>query len=284
MNIIDLPDYIQSALVRVVEDAGFLNYRIHLKNGSFAGDGFLSELICTTIIEQTNGFDTERKLNLLCKLPPFNENRRKEFFGDVVFRREAYFYNKLLPAYMAFQREKNIPDDDLFRAPAKCYLALDDEKSENYAIIMEDLRSKGFRMWNKAKPTTIDNIRLVLREIGKFHGISFALKDQKPDIFEEFQQLKDVSSDFFKSPKMQGMFKSCFQRAIDALHSNRHKDVISKLEANTLAYFELCLDEKASKDFGVISHGDLWNNNIMYRFNEEVSIDLYIFFKFVFLF
>lgn len=54
---------------------------------------------------------------------------------------------------------------------------------------MEDLGEEVFQMWNKSRPAQIENLRLVMHEIGKFHGLSFAMTDQRPAEFAEFQQL-----------------------------------------------------------------------------------------------
>lgn len=50
-------------------------------------------------------------------------------------------------------------------------------------IILENLRSQKIKMWDKAKVSTIENVRLVMNELGKLHALSFAPKDQKPNEF-----------------------------------------------------------------------------------------------------
>lgn len=274
MNIDILTVHVQSALKRIVSDSGLQNYTIQVKSGSKVGDGFAGELTSVVIKGVRNddhGNDKEIELNLLCKLPPKNEGHRKDFMSDIVFGREIYLYTKLLPTFIDFQREKLIPEADQFRAYPKCYAGLGVGKEEDHAIIMEDLRPKGFQMWNKAKPTTLDNIRLVLEQIGKFHAISFAMKDQRPDEFAEFKTLTDILIKFVANSNIRGVFDGCFERAKSSLHDDHHKEIISKLQVNLEDYIFSCLDESVCADFAVIAHGDLWNNNIMYRFNENVS-------------
>lgn len=78
---------------------------------------------------------------------------------------------------------------DQFLSFPKCYATVaneDNEDSEQYAVILEDLRPQGFKLWDKKKPTPIENARLVMRELGKFHGLSIAMKDQKPQEFSQF--------------------------------------------------------------------------------------------------
>lgn len=107
----------------------------------------------------------------------------------------------------------------------------------------------------KRKPARIENIRLALKELGKFHGLSIAMKDQRPTEFAEFQQIKDISHTFFQSQNMQGMFDASFDRATGALRKEEHKDIMREFKNNTLGYFEACTNDDISKRFGVVSHG-----------------------------
>lgn len=252
MSSIKLPKYVQVLLDRIIDENEFHDYSVKIKQGSQVGDGFLSELSSITIAEN----ESDKRLDIVCKLAPLNKNRRKEFFSSVVFDREAVFYNKVMPIFALFQEEKNVSVNDQFRSYPKCFAALANDESEQYCIILDDLRPKGFKMWDKAKTVPIENMRLVMREIGKFHGLSVAFKDQRPDEFAEFKKLADISRTFFQSSNMQGMFNASFDRAIVALKCEEHKDVMRALRNNTLLYFESCLNENTSDRFGVVCHGN----------------------------
>lgn len=140
---------------------------------------------------------------------------------------------------------------------------------------MEDLRLIGFRMWDKTTPTTIDNIRLVMKEIGKFHAISFAMKDQRPEIFANFEKLtynKDgLCGDLFTK-----MFNRCFSRTINALHNDYHKEILSKFQVNFSKYMLSHFHKDIIGKFPIITHNDLWSSNIMYRFNENVCTKMFV--------
>lgn len=264
-----LPKNVENALKGIANDFELKKISIQVKSGSQAGDGFSSEMRSVNIkgLQDSN---LETELNLLCKLPPENENRRKDFLSHITFEKEICLYTKVLPAFIHFQREKLIQEADQFRAYPKCYKGLGVDGKEDYAIIMEDLRPKGFQMWNKMKPTTLGNIRLVLEQIGKFHAISLAMKDQRPDEFAEFKKFTDILGPFIATSNMRGMFDTSFERAKKFLHDDHHKELISKVQANLVEYVFMCVNESVCGDFAVLSHGDLWNNNIMYHFDENV--------------
>lgn len=254
MGDIKLPDYIETILNRIIDENGFSDFTMDIKQGSNTGDGFLSDLSSITIQEKASN----KKLNLMCKIAPLNKNRRKEFFANIVFDRETTFYTKVAPAFAKFQNEKNIPEIDQFLSYPKCYAAVSNDESEQYVIMMEDLHPHGFKLWNKAKPLPIENLRLALTELGKFHGLSIAMKDQRPDDFAEFQQIRDISQIFFQTQNMQFMFDASFDRAIDALRKDEHKEIMRTLKKDTLAHFESCINDESINRFGVISHGNFY--------------------------
>lgn len=271
----NLPGHIENALKRIAEKVELKSFTIQVKSGSQAGDGFSGQMVSVKMMgSRTNdgSSNAETELNLLCKMPPTDEKRRKDFLCDISFEREIYFYTKVLPAFIEFQAQKLIPAADQFRAYPKCYAGLGVDGDGDFAIIMEDLRPIGFQMWNKAKPTTFNNIRLVLEQIGKFHAISLVMKDQRPDEFAEFKKLTDIMSIFVTTSNMRGMFDASYERAKNALRDDHHKAIMSKVQANYVDYIFSCLNESVCGDFAVVSHGDLWNNNIMYRFDRNVSV------------
>lgn len=248
-----LPGYIETMLHRIIDENGFSDYTMEIKRGSETGDGFLSELTSITILENGN---TDKRLDLVCKIAPLNKNRRKEFFANIVFDRETTFYTKVAPTFTKFQDDKHVPKEDQFLSYPKCFAAVSDDENEQYVIIMEDLRPQGFQMWNKAKPARIENLRLAMQELGKFHGLSIAMKDQQPEEFAKFQQIRDISQMFFQSQNMQAMFDASFDRAIGALRKEEHKDIMRTLKNHTLAHFEACINDESTNRFGVVSHGN----------------------------
>ncbi|XP_031621427.1 uncharacterized protein LOC116339595 [Contarinia nasturtii] len=265
MSEITLPKYIQDHLDRISNENGFIDYSMQVKQGTQTGDGLMSVLWSVTIAEH----NSDEKLYLVCKVAPLSRNRRKEFISNVSFKREADFYTNLMPSFSKFQEDKNLSKDDQFLAYPKCYGAIIDDKNENYAIILEDLSHQEFKSWDKAKTSPFENVRLAMREIGKFHGISFAMKDQRPDEFAEFEQFTDIYKIFFESQNMQDMINDSYEQAIVSLKSENYKNVMCDLKNNFLEYFDECLNEKSSTYFGVICHGDFWTNNCLFKFNEN---------------
>lgn len=252
---LEVPTFIQIILDRVAVEQGFEDYGIECKNGSRVGDGFMSEIISVTITER----NSDKKLQIVCKLAPQNKNRRKEFISDLAFGREVFFYGTVVPMFVKYQTEKNLPEADQFLAYPKCYYAIADDAKEEYVLILDDLRPQGFQLWNKAEATPIENVRLALREIGKFHGISFAMKHQRPEEFALLKEQNDICRDFLKSENMLGVAETTYDRAIELLQSEEHKNIYRHIKDNVLSYWEDVIGEEASRRFGVLSHGTFHN-------------------------
>lgn len=128
-------------------------------------------------------------------------------------------------------------------------------------------------MWPKEKPMPVDYLAAVLRELAKYHAVSFALKDQRPEPFVEHKKLIDITENCMSSANMRSMFTQCYQRVIDVLQNEEQKDIMRDIQRKFKQYLQACQNEVASDRFGVVAHGDFWNNNILFRTHEEVSVE-----------
>lgn len=253
MSSIDLPEFVQKLLDRIIEEHEFIDYSIQIKPNSESGMG--SEMFNIKI----RGNSSDKSLHILCKVAPFDAARREMCLSKIIFKREALFYETIMPNFAKFQEEKCMPEDDQFLSYPKCCATTINDDCEHYAIVMEHLQSQGLKVWNKAKPLPIESLRVTMRELGKFHGLSFAMKDQKPAEFAELKQLKDTFRTFVQSENIQNLFNGAYDRAIKTLRSENHKNIICDIKINFMAYLEYCVNHETSDRFGVLSHGIFTN-------------------------
>lgn len=263
-----IPDYVRKLVEEIAESEGFTDYTIETQVGCNQEDGFVGALL--KVIVSGDRDNAPNKLHLLCKLIPDNAARRKEFNLDPLFVREILVYNEILPTITAFQREKGLSEADCFVSYPKCYSAVANQESDQYVIIMEDLRPQGFVMWSKRKPTPLDHAKQIITELAKMHSVSFAVKDQRPDIHDKFRKLTDLWGHLLHAGFMK-MQQMAFKRAAAALDDAEHVAIVRDLMENTLKYYKECLDEDRSGPFGVVAHGDCWINNVLFRYNNQVS-------------
>lgn len=270
----EFPDYLIELLDDITKKEGFESYTYSISAGSNHGDGFLAAMKRITVLGKRNGRDDE--LSLIFKLMPTSAARREQFNSTKVFSREVTMYNKVLKIMNDFQIEKGLTAEDGFFEYPKCYGIIDDEKNDRFALVMEDLKKSGYEMFDKFKPSDYNHVKLFMESLGKYHAISFALKDQRPGVFEQFKDLEDIfSGQVEQSPEMmQAMFRFAYDRAISAFDDDIAKEnavlTLRKLKENFLHDLKSLPLGRRSEPFSVINHGDCWNNNLMFKYDTKV--------------
>lgn len=247
----NLPAYIHELFTKIAHENAFKNFTIQINQGSKPGDGFGGEILSVAILEN----ESDKRLDLVCKIAPFSQNRRAEMSSSLFFRNEALWYEHFMPIFAKFQAEKNLSPTDQFRCIPKCYATLIDEENERYVIILEDLRPSKFEMWNKAKLPPIENLRMTLRELGKFHGLSFALKDQRPTEFEQFKLPHYGRLEILKSEVMKKMTAQSLESTVNSLKRDEHKTIARYLGNNMIRCLKEYYEDGANSGFGVLCHG-----------------------------
>lgn len=144
----------------------------------------------------------------------------------------------------------------------------------NECLLLEDLTVSGFRMIDYRKETiTAKHVELVMRSIGKFHAISFALKDQQP---EKFTELKENLNEIFfeeKESPLKNYLESLKQTILNTVSSNTDKHLAKRLN-NLLSKTQFniaveCVRSGPAEPYAIICHGDLWTNNMMFSYNDK---------------
>lgn len=268
-----LPENIVAHLHDVARKEGLTDIIIDSEPGSKHGENFLGELHSITLHGKRTlcGIKVDDKLNLMCKVPPANKQRSEQFMSDDVFAREAFIYNELLPTFVEFQKQRGLSAKDSFLSFPKCYLALADKENDDFIVIMEDVRTKGFTMWPKNRAARIDHCRMVIETLAKFHAVSFALKDQRPEIFYKFKKITDISRKVFLQETVIEVIKGIYDTVINFLDDKQQRQVMEDVKENMVPYFNDCVGEESNDRFSVITHGDIWNNNVMFKYNIRVG-------------
>lgn len=266
----NLSDTAVRHLDRIAKSLHFTNYRIETEAGSKHGDGYMGLMVSVKIIgdQEIDGVKVENTLQLMCKLAPTNAERRQHFQSAKVFGREALAYNSILPYFAEFQRDRGLSVADGFNAMAKCYAANVDELEE--ILIMDDMRAKGYAVLAKGSPCIEGNIRLVYEQLAKLHAISFALKDQRPDYYNQLRtDVKDIMVEVLRIGNAKLIFLSSYRRALNTLDDPEQLRILQEMHDGFEELLESCLCNDVFEPYGVIGHGDCWNNNILFK-NDQV--------------
>lgn len=264
-------------LDRVAQREGFPpgRYSVTFNRDSALNGGFMSSIVRVRITQNSQKED-HRELVLLCKVPLANETRRAQGIG--LFERECRAYCELLPTLFEFQNERGLSTENggFFNVP-KCYDASCEKEKLEALLIMEDLRERNFRMWNKCEPVDFDHTRMVFTHLGKLHAISFALREQRG---EEFRKM----GDYYKDPMLEAieggdaflnMLKSMCDRAVDTLepHEEFRREKVLQFKETMKEELQKCIHSEFAEPYAVLGHGDCWINNFMFTYEDGVGID-----------
>lgn len=257
--------YMKECLDKVAVSEGFKNYDVKVVHGSSIGDGFVGIMFKVTIREN----ESDKTLDLVLKSPPDNYAIKHDFGAMVMFEREIFLYNVLLPEFVKFQEEKKISQSNGFFNFPKCYFAEYSEERDDAIIIMEDLREIGYKMWNKFVPTDYEHTKLVMASLGRLHAISFALKAQKPELFATLK-VSDIMTEKLMDENFVKMMVSSIERGAAVLDENdlKRRNRILKLTENLVQKLRDSVDPNLCEPFAVITHGDCWSNNFMYKYKR----------------
>lgn len=269
-----LPEYITNLLEKIALAEGFTNYRFETEAGSKHGENFLGEITAIQLIGDRVkcGEVSIETLNLMCKTAAENRYQRDAFRLIRAFEREVFFYTRVLPLFVDFQKEKGLTADESFLAFPKVLATLFDEENGRYALIMEDLRSKGFDMWPRQSPVTLEHEELIMKQMGRFHAISLALKDQRPEVFAEFEAMDDMFLEIVLNGHGKYMFDHTLGLAIEAAENEGNRQAVKKLQQNFVDTFKSFFTKESIGQWGVINHGDGWINNFLFQYDIKDNV------------
>lgn len=268
-----ISNFVIAELDKIAQNEGFVDYKIEQEPGSKKGDGFVAKMIAVALVGKRKVGDkiTDSKLHLMCKLLPESLDRRDLFDTSSIFEHEIYVYNKILGVVDQFQREKNISMEDRFIEYPKCYAAASDVKTGEHVVIMENLKSIGYDLLKTTtKPVDYDTVCLFMNALGKLHAISFALRDQKPEVFDKISRVEEIFVKLFQRDNtLETMILGGVHKG-SLLDQQNERKIFEDLQINLKEEITRLLNKELAGDFYVLGHGDSWNNNLFYSNEGKV--------------
>ncbi|KAK4884249.1 hypothetical protein RN001_000520 [Aquatica leii] len=210
------------------------------------------------------------KFHWILKTAIQNEEYRLLLPISSIYYREIYAYEKILVEFARIQEEKQIQHP--FKSYAK-YLT-SSFIPPNESIIMEDMTQWGYQIEDREQPLDYNHVKLVMREYGRFHALSFALRDQKPMLFEEIS--KNVKEIIFNYPAylkgfMANVISTQIDRVMNALDPVQHHSAYQKclkFKMHAIESIRSSVQASVAGNYGVVCHGDCWTNNILFKHSD----------------
>lgn len=184
-------------------------------------------------------------------------------------------YEKEIFFYEFFMREvKKMSCDNTFTP--KVYFSKDDK-----TMVMENLTMNGYRVFDRNRFYDINHCKVSLKSLAQLHAYSIIYEQQKtkefgrqfrlnlefPEVFNEVMFVKNDE----KAPGLR-FFNSCIQSLIklcDFLPETTEWKQSFKNKLKTFDYisvFHQILPYRKT-----IGHGDLWTNNMLFRYKDDIS-------------
>lgn len=250
---------VKDLIAKITLESGFkISSDVKYSDGSQPGDGYATNTLAAKIVDGEKSLD----IFLKCALD-FSENSPEM---DTIYVREIFFYKTIYPTYQKFLNDKGVKDG--FSSVPKSYGFY--EKQFKSIIALENLRTKGFTLFDKTKYMNHEHLALILRTFAKFHAISFAMKDQNKECHDQFcDECPNIfqvckSRDFEKiTARIVAQFLSKLDPDEDRDITERCHDLCPKIEDHNLNLSDYL------SEYSILTKGDCWINNMMILY--EVS-------------
>ncbi|XP_058453315.1 uncharacterized protein LOC131431549 [Malaya genurostris] len=223
----------------------------------YLGDHFLLSL---TILLSTENFErTEHKVELFVKALPTSIPKLKKYLEEMrAFSKEAELFRQLIP---------NLSEYGRF-CPEAVFV-------KDHLIVFKNVSIDGFRVVEQ-NGGLLDLVHLekALKTLANLHAASFALesKQGKP-IVDQYPGLLDENAWKLQEdyPRVAELESNIDMMCEIVNHSennwNRCDALVMQMPNCVREIYEMVKTSPVYRN--VFSHGDLWNNNVMFRYSES---------------
>ncbi|XP_063231564.1 uncharacterized protein LOC134536003 isoform X2 [Bacillus rossius redtenbacheri] len=252
-------------------DPGLVVTSFQVAAGASRGDNYTATLYRLRVLGELPGRRQPWRRSLIYKCLPADPARREAFKSDALFRNEVVFYTRALPALLAFQGQR-----DVFRAVPRCYLAQSD------VIVLEDLVARGFTMADRKAGLDHVHCKAVLTELARFHALSLAMKGREPELFHG--SVSGAVTEVLFVPENEQWYSEYYRTAAENAISmveqtlppgGTRSECLSRLRrlvSDGQFFSRMVAMVQPREPYAVLSHGDCWTNNILFKYSDAGDI------------
>ncbi|XP_050070097.1 uncharacterized protein LOC126558176 [Anopheles maculipalpis] len=275
---VSVPAYVQERLLIVAQEEGFIrdHFSIEHEQGSKSGDGYIGLIVRARFVSAQ-----QPTLSVICKFPPEDSQQRKRFNAMLLFEREIFIYQRILPAFEDIQLQHGVTqrEGSYFGNYPKCYHAYCDLERGEAVLILEDLvapQRPPLKLLDQYIPVDYEHVRVLMIALGKLNACSFALKHHRPELFERIRLLNDVLSIVLDTEQTRPLTPRNCQLAASAFdpqkESTQYRELLDlgqSMWARTGAHIQ---GERA-EPYAALNHGDCWTNNVMFGYDANGRVN-----------
>lgn len=202
-----------------------------------------------------------KSINFFTKVPPPISSPLYDMVQTYgTFKKEVTLYTTVFPEMLNGLDKGCIPE---------CFLGV-----ENDVIVLEDMAHSGYTMSDKYTPFDFEHCKILMKMLAKFHAKSFIFEQQyKKTLHDEFSHCMHETLWPRADDKARAMIDAAVKGVVSMI------DLLPEVDDNRRNAFKekivkLCADhtDKLSpsvKHKNVLCHGDLWANNILFKYDAD---------------
>ncbi|XP_060533508.1 uncharacterized protein LOC132706280 [Cylas formicarius] len=259
--------WLQNALENeLVQDINFL-----ICDRNKPGDGYVSDIVYIDV-DATKYNGEPCQYRLATKVSKEQKGIFKDFVeGSNLFQREACIYTKLVPKYQKLLLAHQLHPIDFM---PKCYWT---KTGDDYdVLVFDNLKKAGYRLHQSDIPMDDRHIKLVLRAYARWHALSFALREHHG---EEFKAVVDELAGYEKKIENKPINMEKFKEVFGKIFDERYQILETHGEHELLERYKEKMKDRVPGKWNesapceeecVITHGDCWNNNFLFFYEENL--------------
>ncbi|XP_075145286.1 uncharacterized protein LOC142220182 [Haematobia irritans] len=176
-----------------------------------------------------------------------------------IFNREISIYDRVLPKLNRLLEE--IQDED------KLFATVLYTDYKRQALVFEDLCEQGYVMANRLQGLDMDHTLLILRKLAKMHATSAILNERDRGSLEGYDRgFFNKYTETYKTYFVE-TFKACARYLEKYADLQYYANKIYALEPYYMGMGLRCF-EPLPGEVNVLAHGDVWTNNVMFKYDE----------------
>ncbi|XP_075982268.1 uncharacterized protein LOC142980649 [Anticarsia gemmatalis] len=245
----------------VIQEHGFENGKVSIEPVGKVGDNFVASVKRITV-EGQNGC-----MKMVAKTAPTTDEVNDKSQNVLqLFKNEHIMYTEILPKMTQLQKNANIPEEEQLRYP-KCYGSLSEQP--NQVLLLEDLKTSDFMNLDRFESLSNETVRSVLKNFAQFHSLSYVLRKKEPETYNNFKSNLIEFPMTYIVDKMKADFQGDDDGPLSVLENPEHVELLRHTIADTNSLWDKLSEDDTDNKYSVITQGDSWTNNIMFRFEDN---------------
>ncbi|KAH8295108.1 hypothetical protein KR018_007273 [Drosophila ironensis] len=257
-------EYLEKALRRHYNDSQLKVVSVQRKPALTKGENYGAVLTRINLV-YTLGTGSEIEDHLIAKtaLEDEDADTRERKAPYDIYNRELDIYEQVLPKLQKLAGEQIVPK----------VVHTDRQRG---ALILEDLTHRGYVMAPRLQRLDESHVRLVLKKLAKMQAASAVMEK---DCRDNGWTLSHYDRGFFNryTESFSAYFLGCLRSCAGYLKTEKGFEEQAKLlEALVPHYMKLGLRCFQPEDdhINVLTHGDVWTNNMMFKYKAGSPIDV----------